>query len=161
MAYQFDVFLSYGHSDKARVRSLAERLREHGLRVWFDDWEIPAGGSIDAGLGSSRILVLCMSAGSFGSDWFNLESQTFRFRDPLNRGLRFIRFRLDDAPIPGSLGQYRYLKGRDPDAELQLLAACRASRRDKQQRPTTTLRGFSDRLVIRPYWRARRGSLQP
>jgi hypothetical protein len=38
-----------------------------------------------------------MSANAFGSDWAALESQTFRFRDPLNRARRFIPLRLDDA----------------------------------------------------------------
>ena len=38
----------------------------------------------------SRVLVLCMSASVFGSYWAQLESGTFPFRDPLNKGSRFI-----------------------------------------------------------------------
>jgi len=44
------------------------------------------------------VLVLCMSANAFASDWAQLESGTFRFRDPLNKERRFIPLRLDDAP---------------------------------------------------------------
>ena len=58
---------------------------------------------IEAGLEHSRVLVLCMSAHAFGSDWAQLEAGTFRFRDPLNQERRFIPLRLDDAPIKGSL----------------------------------------------------------
>jgi hypothetical protein len=58
---------------------------------------IPA--KIEEGLERSRVLVLCMSANAFGSDWAQLEAGTFRFRDPLNNDRRFIPLRLDDAPI--------------------------------------------------------------
>ena len=106
----FDVFLSYSSKDKAVVRPLAERLRADGLRVWLDDWEIRPGDSIPAkienGLEHSRVLVLCMSAHAFGSDWARLEAGTFRFRDPLNKERRFIPLRLDDVPIKGSLAQF-------------------------------------------------------
>lgn len=131
-AFPFDVFLSHSSADKPKVRGVAERLRKDGLRVWFDEWLMKPGDSIYAkveeGLESSRILVLCMSANSFGSDWARLEAGTFRFRDPLNRSRRFIPLRLDDAPIAGSLAQFLFVDWRGPDREQQyrkLLDACR------------------------------------
>ncbi len=57
----------------------------------------------------SRVLVFCMSANAFGSDWAQLESSTFRFRDPLNKERRFLPLRLDNAPIRGSLAQFPYI----------------------------------------------------
>ena len=51
------------------------------------------------------MLVLCLSEHACGSDWATLESQTFRFRDPLNRQRRFIPLRLNQTPPPGSLAQ--------------------------------------------------------
>jgi hypothetical protein len=102
-----DVFLSHSAKDKAVVRAVAERLRKDGLKVWFDEWVIEPDDSIPAkieeGLEHSRVLVLCMSANAFGSDWAQLEAGTFRFRDPLNKKRRFIPMRLDDAPIVGDL----------------------------------------------------------
>ena len=99
----YDVFLSHSAKDKAVVRPLAERLRQDGLKVWFDEWVLRPGdcipAKIEAGLEHSRVLVLCMSAHAFGSDWAQLEAGTFRFRDPLNQERRFIPLRLDDAPI--------------------------------------------------------------
>ena len=101
-----DVFLSHSAKDKAVVRPLAERLRADGVKVWFDERVLKPGDSIPArieeGLERSRVLVLCMSAHAFGSDWARLESGTFRFRDPLNQERRFLPVRLDDAPIKGS-----------------------------------------------------------
>ncbi len=87
--FKYDVFLSHSAKDKPIVRELANRLKKDKLRVWFDEWELKPGDSIPAkieeGLEGSRVLVLCMSANAFGSEWAQLEAGTFRFRDPLNR----------------------------------------------------------------------------
>jgi hypothetical protein len=130
--FRYDVFLSHSAKDKAVVRPLAERLRQDGLKVWFDEWELKPGDSIpaqiDEGLENSRVLVLCMSAQAFGSDWAQLEAGTFRFRDPLNNERRLIPLRLDDAPIKGSLAQFVYINWRPADCEQEyakLLEACR------------------------------------
>ena len=108
--FPYDVFLSHSAKDKAVVRPLAERLRADGVKVWFDEWVLKPGDSIPAkieeGLERSRVLVLCMSAHAFGSDWAQLESGTFRFRDPLNKERRFLPLRLDAPPIKGSLAQF-------------------------------------------------------
>ena len=107
--FTYDVFLSHSAKDKAVVRAVAERLHADGLRVWLDDWEIRPGDSIPAkieeGLERSRVFVLCLSANAFGSDWAQLESGTFRFRDPLNKKRRFLPLCLDDAPskAPGAI----------------------------------------------------------
>ncbi len=101
--FTYDVFLSHSAKDKAVVRDVAERLRKDGVKVWFDEWVLKPGDSIESpqsktakieeGLERSRVLVLCMSAHAFGSDWAQLESGTFRFRDPLNkeRPSHFVR----------------------------------------------------------------------
>ena len=124
--FQFDVFLSHSAKDKAEVRPLAERLRADGVKVWFDEWVLPKDEMrrmkaeselhpsllilhhlVEEGLERSRVLVLCISAHAFGSDWAQVESGTFRtgqrpFRDPLNKERRFLPLRLDDAPVNGS-----------------------------------------------------------
>lgn len=130
--FTHDIFLSYSSKDKAVVRDIAERLKADGVKVWFDEWEIKPGDSIPAkieeGLEQSRVLVFCMSNNTFGSDWARLESNTFRFRDPLNKERRFIPLRLDDAPIKGSLVQFLYVDWRDgkrDDAYPKLCEACR------------------------------------
>lgn len=130
--FQYDVFLSHSSKDKGVVRALAERLRGDGVRVWFDEWEIRAGDSIlakiEEGLEHSRVLVLCMSQNAFGSDWTQLESQTFRFRDPLNKARRLIPLRLDQSPIKGSLAQFRYINWLAEDSEKEYAKLLEASR---------------------------------
>jgi TIR domain len=111
--FHYDIFLSHSAKDKALVRSLAERLRADGLKVWFDEWVLRPGDSIpakiEAGLEHSRVLVLCMSANAFGSEWTQLEAGTFRFRDLPNKERRFIPLRLDETPIKGSLAQFLFI----------------------------------------------------
>jgi len=106
--FSHDVFLSHSAKDKAVVRALAERLRADGLRVWFDEWEIKPRATkalrtlkIEEGLEYSRVLVLCVSAHAFGSEWKKLEASTVPFRDPLTEKRRFIPLLLDEAPIKG------------------------------------------------------------
>ena len=130
--FRYDVFLSHSSRDKTIVRDVAKGLRQNGLHVWFDEWEIRPGDSIPAkieqGLEHSRVLVFCMSAHAFGDDWAQLESQTFRFRDPLNKARRFLPLRLDDAPIKGSLGQFLHIRWRPEEGvKRTLLEACRLS----------------------------------
>ena len=88
--FPYDVFLSHSAKDKAVVRPLAERLRADGIS-------------------KNSQLSTFISQPSPGSDWTQLESGTFRFRDPLNKERRFLPLRLDDTPIKGSLAQFRSL----------------------------------------------------
>ena len=132
MSFDFDVFLSHSSKDKPVVREIAARLKKDCVRVWFDEEQIKPGDSIPAkieeGLERSRVLVLCMSANAFGSDWAQLESGTFRFRDPLNKDRRFLPLRLDEAPIKGYLAQFLYINWRSGALEeeyARLREACR------------------------------------
>jgi WD40 repeat protein len=131
----YDVFLSHSNADKPVVRELAERLRAAGLRVWFDEWLIQPGDLISAkieeGLEHSAVLLLCMSANAFGSDWVSLERHTAIFRDPQNLERRFVPLRLDDAPIKAMLHGISCIDWR-PEADLEtewrkLLKACGAN----------------------------------
>jgi hypothetical protein len=124
MVATHDVFLSYSSKDKAVVHDLAARLRDRGLRVWLDAWELKPGdlipSRIDDGLEESAVLALCMSEHAFGSDWATLESETFRFRDPTNRERRFIPLRLRRPGRRASSGR--------PDRSSSSRAARRAGR---------------------------------
>ena len=121
--FQFDVFLSHSAKDKAVVRPLAERLRKDGLKVWFDEWALKPGDSIPAKieevLERSRVLVL-VSAQAFDSGWTQLESDTFRFPDPLNLEAPppiAVARRPPNQSLPGAIPAHQ-LAGRGPRAGL-------------------------------------------
>ncbi len=163
--FQYDVFLSHSAKDKDIVRPLAERLRADGLRVWFEEWEIPPAvplaqrmgegsgvraAKIESGLEHSRVLVLCLSANALGSDWAQLESGTFRFRDPLNTERRFIPLRLDATPAKGSLGQFAFLQWYPAEQEQEypkLREACRPPAPPPPAVPETAREAGADKVV--------------
>jgi WD40 repeat protein len=129
--FKYDVFLSHNAKDKPRVRRLAERLQQAGLRVWFDDWVIQPGDdiylAIERGLDATRVLLLCISPNALASGWVALERSTAIHRDPANEGRRFIPLLLADCDMPDTLRRYKYVDFRE-EAEAafaELLSACR------------------------------------
>jgi hypothetical protein len=70
----FDVFISHASEDKdAVVRPLSEALRERGLEVWYDEFELRIGDSlrrkIDAGIARSRFGIVVLSQSFFAKGW--------------------------------------------------------------------------------------------
>ena len=123
--FQLDVFLSHNAQDKPRVRRLAERLKQAGLRVWFDEWNIPkAEGKrlkdeselhpssfipnplLYEGLEQSRVLLLCISPNALASGWVARVRSTAIHRDPSNEARRFIPLLLADCDLPDTLRRY-------------------------------------------------------
>lgn len=144
--FEFDVFLSHSPRDKAVVRPIAERLRDDGLKVWFDEWELKPGEDpavqIEHGLEHSRVLVLCMSANAFGTDWPQLDRQTLRFKDPSNERRRFLPLRLDNAPVKSSLLHFLYIDWSSPSLQnneyARLIEACRQTTDAEHDAPART-----------------------
>jgi Domain of unknown function (DUF1883)/TIR domain len=70
----WDVFISHASEDKDAVaRPLAEHLRELGVTVWLDAFELRIGDSlrrkIDVGLAGSRFGVVVLSRSFFRKGW--------------------------------------------------------------------------------------------
>ncbi len=81
--YEYDVFLSHASEDKDEVaRPLALLLQEHGLRVWYDEFEFRIGDNIIAklnkGINSSQfgILILSKSFVDMAKQWTKYELDT-------------------------------------------------------------------------------------
>ncbi len=75
---EYDVFICHAGEDKNDiVRQLAHALRELGLVVWYDEFELHIGDSlrrkIDQGLVASRFGVVVLSPAFFGKGWPNYE----------------------------------------------------------------------------------------
>lgn len=74
----FDVFVSHASEDKDDiVRSLAERLRDAHIEVWYDEFSLSVGNSlrrsIDKGLAQSRWGVVVLSPAFFAKQWSQWE----------------------------------------------------------------------------------------
>ncbi len=71
---KYDVFISHASEDKENfVEPLANALKEDGLKVWYDRFELKLGDSlrekIDEGLANSRYGVVVLSNSFFKKEW--------------------------------------------------------------------------------------------
>jgi len=71
---EYDVFISHASEDKERfVEPLAQALKEAGLKVWYDRFELKLGDSlrekIDQGLTNSRYGVVVLSEAFLAKKW--------------------------------------------------------------------------------------------
>jgi hypothetical protein len=74
----YDVFIAHASEDKdAIVRPLAHALRQRGLAVWYDEFEMKIGDNlrrkIDAGIANSRFGVVVLSHAFFAKNWSQYE----------------------------------------------------------------------------------------
>lgn len=138
--FDYDVFLSHNAADKPRVRRLAERLRDAGVKVWFDEWIIQPGDdiylAIERGLERSRALVLCLSPAALASEWVGMERSSSLFRNPSNSDRRFIPLLLESCQPPATVQRFKYLDFRDESENtfFALLTVCRTT---GKSRPST------------------------
>ena len=95
-ATRFDVFLSHNSQDKPQVEQLACWLREQGLRVWYDEWELRPGlpwqERLEEGITHSGAVVVCVGPSGFGP-WHEPE-----MRAALAKGLGFVQWRRTTHP---------------------------------------------------------------
>ncbi|MDQ3799436.1 MAG: toll/interleukin-1 receptor domain-containing protein [Acidobacteriota bacterium] len=75
---QYDVFISHAHEDKDSVaRPLTAKLRESGVKVWLDEFELKLGDSlrrsIERGLSQSKFGIVILSRNFFRKEWTQRE----------------------------------------------------------------------------------------
>ncbi|MBD2449557.1 SUMF1/EgtB/PvdO family nonheme iron enzyme [Nostoc sp. FACHB-152] len=80
MNYQHDIFISHASEDKDEfVRPLAQKLRDKGYRVWYDEFSLTVGdslsSSIDKGLKESRFGIIVISSDFIKKSWTQRELQ--------------------------------------------------------------------------------------
>ena len=82
---KWDIFISYASEDKYFVLNLANLLRDAGLSIWFDEFELEAGDglrrSIDQGLKESRYGIVILSPDFFRKEWTQKELDGLTARD--------------------------------------------------------------------------------
>src|SRR4051812_47670465 len=70
-------FLAHASEDKELARRIAISFHNGGIPTFFDEWEIPAGGSIrqhiDRGLGDCTHFIVLLTERSIMKPWVNAE----------------------------------------------------------------------------------------
>src|SRR5690348_135408 len=102
--YKYDVFVSYNSAHVKWVQSLVEKLRERGVRPFFDR-EVGLGGrallrAIAEGLESSRCVIVVLTPQAIDSKFLRYEVQKSRTMDPDSTRRFVIPLLLRDCELP-------------------------------------------------------------
>jgi hypothetical protein len=124
------VFVSYARINLDAAEKLARELKDRGLDVFLDIWNIPPGAScvlaINNALSTSDYYVLLWSAAAEGRYWVEMEYAAALVReDRLRRSFLFV-VRLDDTELPTLLAPRQYIDAfgaRSHDTAADALAA--------------------------------------
>ena len=87
----FDVFLSHNSKDKSAVKSLGMALKQRGLSVWLDEWELRPGltwqNALEDIIGCCKSAAVCFGSSGVGP-WEEPEMQALlhRFVDEKKAG---------------------------------------------------------------------------
>lgn len=107
------IFISYAPADRAVAEKIGNRLRDSGLRVWFDQWEIAAGDSlvdrINAGIESSDLLLVLLSPDAIVSKWVQFEWTQALSRELDYRAINVIPALVRDCEVPALLANRTYI----------------------------------------------------
>jgi hypothetical protein len=102
------VFLSHASEDKDRfVLGFARQLRENGVDVWLDQWEMKPGDSLvdkifEEGLKDARAVIIVLSTTSIQKPWVR-EELNASVVNRISRGTRLIPVVIDQCDVPESL----------------------------------------------------------
>lgn len=100
---EFDVFLCHNIIDKPAVREIGRKLKERGLRPWFDEWELRPGllWQVELAKQIQQIRSAAVFVGGKGfGPWQDMELDAF-LRKFVRRGDPVIPVILDDcAKVP-------------------------------------------------------------
>ncbi|MEM9463545.1 MAG: toll/interleukin-1 receptor domain-containing protein [Myxococcota bacterium] len=133
--FDYDVFLSYNSANRAEVERVAARLRdEHGLRVFFDTWEIVAGdlvlGVLEAAIDRSRTVAVFLGREGLGP-WQDEERQV-GFAYALKQKQRVIPALLPGAvedAVPGFLAARAWVELGKDDGLARMVVGITRQRR--------------------------------
>jgi hypothetical protein len=102
------VFLSHASEDKDRfVVGFARQLRESGVDVWLDQWEMKPGDSLvdkifEEGLKDARAVIIVLSTTSVQKPWVR-EELNASVVNRISRGTKLIPVVIDRCEVPESL----------------------------------------------------------
>jgi hypothetical protein len=115
---KFDVFLSYSGGDRLIARELNRKLRDKGIRVWFDEDQIPFGGNVIAMMehGLAQSAAGAVLIGSDGRGAWQEQEKAALLIQAVDEGKVVIPILMPGAPTkpkPGFLASLRFVDLRD------------------------------------------------
>ena len=112
MIYSYDIFISHSSKNKKEVRALAERLKQDGYKVWFDDWEIFVGDDIPKkiieGVNQSKFVAIWLTKDAVSSFWVEEEWSAKFFNQGRNGAPVIFPLKSEECEIPQYLRKKKY-----------------------------------------------------
>ncbi|HKI05727.1 MAG TPA: toll/interleukin-1 receptor domain-containing protein [Thermoanaerobaculia bacterium] len=111
------VFLSYSHEDRAWAKTFADALKEQGLALWFDEWELKPGDKLadamEKALRESQALIFLLGPESLDQPalFFELGAAVALKK----RIIPVVSEGVERSKIPGLLLHMRHVVRRDPE----------------------------------------------
>ncbi len=101
----FDIFLSHNSRDTSGVRALAEALRDRGLKVWIDEWELVPGQPWQEALERIIVTIPCTAVlvGKDGLGPWEVPELRGALSEYVKRGMPVIPVLLPGAPATPDL----------------------------------------------------------
>lgn len=146
--YDYDVFISYSHSDSDWIRTrLLPVLEKSGLCVCIDyrDFEIgiPSITNMERAIKHSRKTLLILTPHWVDSQWTEFEAILLQTQDPTGRTKRVLPILLKKTPLPDRLQLFTYLDltgALDLESQLQrLVQAIRDTQSSTNERVSTSV----------------------
>ncbi len=117
--FDYDVALSYAGEDRAYVEQIAMRLRELGVRLFYDEYAAAElwGNDLyslldDVYRKRARFAVMFVSCHYASKPWTQHERQSAQARALANVGPYLLPVRLDDSELPGLRPTVGYIDAR-------------------------------------------------
>src|SRR4030042_792514 len=102
------VFLSHSSKDRDLARRIAKDLKNHSIKVWFDEWEIHVGHSIsqmiERGLEKADFVAVLLTKHSVNSGWVEKEWQAKIGEEAAKRKVIILPLLGANCPIPALFG---------------------------------------------------------
>jgi hypothetical protein len=121
-SHDFDVALSYAGEDRGYVAAIANGLREAGVRVFCDEfqvtdlWGVDLYGYLDDVYRKrARFTIVFISQNYAAKAWTSHERQSAQARAMNEAGPYLLPVRLDDAELPGLRLTVSYIDARQTD----------------------------------------------
>ncbi len=99
----YDIFLSYAHSDRSFVEQIYQWLQQAGLEVWWDDRDMSAGALLATELQKAiercRAVILVATDDSVARGWVQAEYNIAMDERANYKGFRVVVLRMENANV--------------------------------------------------------------
>jgi hypothetical protein len=124
---KYDIFLSHSSCDKDFARKIYDELKQRGLRIWFDEFELQPGKgwlkSLREAIEGARFCIVLIGRDSVSSDpLISQEWASIQYHSWKNPDLPVCSVRLENAKTPPFLQSWKSFSCSREESDIDDLA---------------------------------------